>query len=112
MDFSKCELIGGGSSRHLNTFSNFFFLIVGCTLHTHQYTLYIAAIGDCTHVHHVLHIRTYHNLVAIGDCTHVHHVLHIRTYHNLVAIGDCTHTIGSATASFEDLVTLHRRTLQ
>ena len=40
-DYIKCEPIGGGYPRHLNTFSNFFnFIIVGRTLHTHQYTLH------------------------------------------------------------------------
>ena len=48
-------------------------------------------------------------IVAIGDCIHVHHVVLHKISH-LVAIVDCTH-IGSATASFKDLVTLPRRTL-
>ena len=38
-DYTKCELIGGESPRHLNTSSS----------------LYIVAIVDCTHVHHVVH---------------------------------------------------------
>ena len=37
------------------------------------------------------------HIVGIVDCTHVHHV---------IATIDGTH-VGSATASFEDLVTLH-----
>ena len=84
-DYIKCELIGGGSPRHINTFSNL--LIVGWPLHTYKDMLCIVAILDCTHAHHVFHYK-------ISD-------------HPIV---DCT-PIGSATASFMDLVTLHRRTL-
>ena len=40
-------------------------------------------------------------IAAAVDCTHVHHVIHYK-------IIDCTY-VGSATASFKDLVTLHRR---
>ena len=48
-DYIKCELIGGGSSTHLNTTSKLFF-IVGCILHTYQCMLCIVAIDDCTHL--------------------------------------------------------------
>ena len=40
----KCELIGGGSPRYLNTFSNLF--IVGCTLHN-QHSVCIVAMYCC-----------------------------------------------------------------
>ena len=49
MDYIKCELIGGGSPKHLNT-------------------LQTVAVVDCTHVHHVVHykiIRTYHTLLLL-----------------------------------------------
>ena len=65
-DYIKCELVGGGSPRHLNTFSNLFIVAVH---YTHiQYMLYIAAIVDCTHVHHVVHythINTCHVLLLL-----------------------------------------------
>ena len=32
-DYSKCELIGGGSPRHLNTFSNLFIIAIHYTAH-------------------------------------------------------------------------------
>ena len=38
-DYIKCELIGRGSTRHLNAFSNIF--IVGSTLHTYINTCYV-----------------------------------------------------------------------
>ena len=38
MEDYKCELIDGGSPRHLNIFSNLF--IVGCTLHTSTHAMY------------------------------------------------------------------------
>ena len=66
MDYIKCELIGGVSPRHLNTFT------------------------PAIHAMYCSINRLYLIFFAIVDCTHV----------------------GSATASFEDLVTLHRRTLQ
>ena len=50
----------------------------------------------------------------IVDCAHVHHVVRYkvtRTYHYLFVAVDYTY-VGSAIASFEDLVTLHRRTQQ
>ena len=60
----KCELIGGVSRRHLNTFSNLF--VVGCTLHTYQYLLCVIAVVDCTHVHHVVqNIRTCNTLLLL-----------------------------------------------
>ena len=84
-----------------------------CPLHKYQHMPYLIAIVDCTHVHHVVHYTYQHMpyLIAIVDSTHVNHVVHY-TYQYmpcLVAIVDCTH-VGSATASFKDLVTLHRRT--
>ena len=53
-DCIKCELVGGGSPRYLNTFSNFLFYFY-CWLYTAhiQYTLCIVAILDFTHVFHV-----------------------------------------------------------
>ena len=59
-DYIKCELIGGGSLRHLNTFSNLFIV---AEHYTHQHMLCIVAIIDCIHVHHFVHykiIRTCH----------------------------------------------------
>ena len=63
-----CELIGRRSPRYLNFFSNLF--IVGC-LYTHQHMLWIIAIVDCTHVHHVSTTKysEHTNLVTIVDCT-------------------------------------------
>ena len=81
-------------------FYNFFFCC--CALHTYQHMLCIVAIGDFTHVHHVVHythintcyvwlllwlypckpccpLHTYQHMlciVAIGDSNHVHHVVH------------------------------------
>ena len=48
---SSVSCFCGESLRHLNSLSNLF--IVGCTLHTHQYTLHIVDIVYCTHVRHV-----------------------------------------------------------
>ena len=76
-DCIRCEGIGGGSPRHLNTFSDLFIVAVH---YTHNNT---AAI----------------KLYKVLDMPY------------LASIVCCTH-IRSATASFEDLVTLHRRTLQ
>ena len=42
----KCELIGGGSPRHLNTFSNLFITAVH---YTTCYIICIIAIVDCTY---------------------------------------------------------------
>ena len=71
-----------------------FILIYCCyTLHTSQYMLCIAAIVDRTHVHHVVHLQI------------------IIKYHTVLLLLTATH-IGSVTATFEDLVTLHRITLQ
>ena len=65
-------------------------------------------------------INTFSNLFIFGYTLHTHHhsllllltvrcpkYLHIK----YLVIVDCTHT-GSASASFEDLTTLHRRTQQ
>ena len=73
-DYIKWKLIGKGSPRYLDFFSN----LVGCTLHTYQHMLCIVATVDCTHVHHVVHYTHQHMLciVATVDCTHVHHVVH------------------------------------
>ena len=49
-DYIKCELIGGGFPRHLNTFSNSFIVAV---LYTHtKYMLCIVAIVDYQVVHY------------------------------------------------------------
>ena len=50
-DYIKCELVGGVSLRHLNTFSNLFIVAV---YYTYQYLLHIGAIVDCTHVYHAV----------------------------------------------------------
>ena len=50
-------------------------------------------------------------IAADVDYTYVYTMSKISDIPYLVVIVHCTH-IGSATASFEDLVTLHRRTLQ
>ena len=55
--YIKYELIGGGSPRHLDTFSNFFMLAVR---YRHQYML---CDGDCSHV--VQNTRTYHALLLL-----------------------------------------------
>ena len=82
-DCIKRVLIGGGSSRHLNTSSN----------------LFIVAVPTHISIH-----------VAIVDHTDIHNVENNWNILYLVAIADCTR-VGSITASFEDLVTLFRRTL-
>ena len=98
-----------------NSLSNLF--IVGCTLHTHQYTLHIVAIVDWTlnthqYILHIvaivdstLHTRQYTlHIVAIVDCTHVRHSIQI-----LVNI---LHPYVVRYCFFDDLVTLHWRTIQ
>ena len=63
-DYIKYELIGGGSPGHLNTFSNLFIVAVH---YTHINTG-VAAIIDCTHVHHVVLykiITTYHIVLLL-----------------------------------------------
>ena len=65
VDYIKCELIGGGPPRHLNTFSKLFDVAVH---YTYQYTLCIVAMIDCNHVHLVVLykiIRTYHILFLL-----------------------------------------------
>ena len=89
-DYIKSEQIGGGSPRHLNTFSSLYI----CWLYTTH--LSIHAMYGC-----------YCRLHPCPPCGPLHN---IRTYH-LVAIVDSNY-IESATASFEDLLTLHRRTPQ
>ena len=42
-DYIKCEVIGGGSPRHLKPFSNLKLL---AALHTYQYTLCMVVIVD------------------------------------------------------------------
>ena len=51
-DYIKCELIGGGSPRHLNTISNLYIVAVHFTYNNTCYVLLLcmAAIVDCTHV--------------------------------------------------------------
>ena len=49
-DYIKCELIGGGSPRYLNTIYNSLIVAV-------HYT-HIVAIVVCTHAHHVVHNKT------------------------------------------------------
>ena len=66
-DYIKSELIGGGSTKYLNNFTNFILIIL-------------------------LVYTTHISIDAIVHCT--------------------TYIIASATTFFEDLVTLHRRTLQ
>ena len=87
----KCELIGGGSPRYLNTFSNLF--IVGCTLHTSTPTMYC-----CYVLLLLLTLPMYAMLSKISEHTIP------------VVIVDCLCRVSYS--SFEDLVTLHRRTLQ
>ena len=68
-NYIKCELTGGGSPRHLNTFSNLFIVVH----YTSQHMLCIVAIVDCTHAHPSVHYKTIRTsyLVATVDCTHV-----------------------------------------
>ena len=79
-----CKLIGEGSPRYLNTFSNLFIVAV-------HYTQCIA-IAYCT-MYTMLSTENNQNIPY------------------LVAIADCTN-FRSAAASFEDLVALYRRTLR
>ena len=63
MDNIKCELIGGGSPKHLNTFSN---LIVVAVHYTHIYAGYVLLLVDSTHVHQAVYckiIRIIYNIV-------------------------------------------------
>ena len=54
-DYIKCKLIGGRSTRHLDTFSNFFLML-----------------QNSTHIFHYKIIRTYQNfLLSIVDCIYV-----------------------------------------
>ena len=63
-DYIKCELIGGVSPGHLNTFSNFFYF--GYTLRTYQYLPCLVAIVDCNHVYRVVqNIRAYYTLLIL-----------------------------------------------
>ena len=85
--------------------------------YTHSNTCYVLLLLllYTTHIAHMLcivaivavhytHSNTcYVLLLLLLYTTHIAHMLCI------VAIVDCTH-VGSATASFKDLVTLHRRT--
>ena len=48
-DYIKCELIGGGSSRYLNTISNLCIVAVHYT-HTATHAICVVAIVGCTHV--------------------------------------------------------------
>ena len=59
-----CKLIGEGSPRHLNTYSNLFIVAVH---YTHINTYYVLLLLLTTHVHHVVHykiIRAYHILLT------------------------------------------------
>ena len=68
-DYITCELIGGVSPRHLNTFSNLF--IVGCTLHTSINTHYVLLTTPmCTMLAPTKDLNIPY-LVAILDCTHI-----------------------------------------
>ena len=62
MEDSKCELIGGGSPRHLNTCLSLLY-----TTHVSIYATYILLLLLTTHVHHVCYKVSDH--VAIGGCT-------------------------------------------
>ena len=58
----KCELIGGGSLRHLNTFLKlFFFFLLAVHYANSIHAMHFVA---CTIVHHVVqNIGTYHTLL-------------------------------------------------
>ena len=65
-DYIKCELIGRGSPRHLNTFLTCILLLN--TTHIPTRAMY-CCYCDCTHVHHVVHYKTIRKrlyLVAIA----------------------------------------------
>ena len=47
-DYLKCELMGGGSPRHLNTFSNMFIIDVH---YTHGNTCYVVLLLLTVHVY-------------------------------------------------------------
>ena len=61
-EYSKCELIGRGSPRYLDSLSNLF--IVDC-ITTYQCMVMIV---NCTHVHHDATTK-YH--ILLFYCTHV-----------------------------------------
>ena len=88
-DYIKCELIGGWSPRHLNTVST-------CLVGVHN-----------THINmcYVLLLLLTVPMYTMTSTTENQNTPH------LVATVDFIH-VGSATASIEALVTLHRRTLQ
>ena len=65
-DHIKCELMGGGSPRHLNTFSNLFIVAVH---YTHQYMLCIVAVHyTYTNTHYVLLLCTTHTSIHALYC--------------------------------------------
>ena len=74
----KCELIGGGALRHLNTFSNLFIVAV-----------------------HYTHININYVLLTVPMYTMLPTTNH-QNISYLVVIVDCTN-VGSATASLEDI---------
>ena len=51
-DYIKCELISGGSPKHVSTLSSVFIVAVHYT-HQHMLSICIVATVDCPHVHHV-----------------------------------------------------------
>ena len=73
-DYIKSELIGGVSSRHLNTFSNLLILFLAIR-YSHRYSLYVVVVVvvvvvDCTHVLHLVqNIRTCHTMLLCGGQT-------------------------------------------
>ena len=89
-DYVKCELIGGGSRKTLkHFFPNVFIVAVH---NTYQYMLCIVAI-----------VKTVLMYTMLSTTKQSEHIISSNV--------DCTH-VGSAIASFEDMVTLHRGTLQ
>ena len=69
-DYIKCELIGGGSLRHLNTFSNLYIVAVHCT---HQSMLCIVVVLTVP-MYTMLSTSKYQNIpyfAAIVGCTQI-----------------------------------------
>ena len=81
----KCELIGGKSRWYWNTFSNHFFKFLAV---------------------HYTHINI--SFVANVDYPHVKNLSKLSEHYHTFCIRDHTR-IGSARASFKDLITVHMR---
>ena len=108
-----CEQIGGGSPRHLNTFSNVFTAPMYTMLPKYQNIPHLVAVVHCTHVHHVTQIpeqttpccccslhpctpcypntRTYHTLLLLFTAPMYTMLPKYQNIPHLVAVVHCTH---------------------